>query len=187
MPEPSPSKAGLAIGAMFFAFFGAIWLVWWCIQAYGASPGILALIAAGGGVIFVLALRQLSRHRVALAAQADSPATQRLRRIFKVLNIAQWLVIFAIVLILANTGRSVWIPASIIFVVGLHFLPLAALFGYRWHYVTGSALVLLAVTYPFVSRGGPANPVGQLGTGLILWASALGALVANPSVERTAS
>jgi hypothetical protein len=37
-------------------------------------------------------------------------------------------------------------------------------------------VILLALIYPFMAAGGPAEPVGCLGAGLILWLSALLAL-----------
>jgi hypothetical protein len=41
------------------------------------------------------------------------------------------------------------------FIVGLHFFPLAKLFRHKAHYITGAALVALAVGYPFMTAGGP--------------------------------
>jgi hypothetical protein len=178
MSQQSATKAGRAIGAMFLAFFGSGWLIAWCMQAFGASIGILTSIVAGGFAIFFIALRQFRKHRAALYAQAN-PEHKRTRRIFKALNIAQWVSIAIIAVVLSNTGNSKWIPAAIIFVVGLHFLPLAAVFRYRWHYITGSALILLALMYPFLSSAGPASPSGLFGAGVILWVSALWALTAR--------
>ena len=48
---------------------------------------------------------------------------------------------------------------------------------HRPHYATGVALMLAAAAYPFITAGGPANPVGCPAAGLILWASAARALV----------
>jgi len=169
----SSEQAGRAIGAMFFAFFGAAWLAWWSLEQFDGSAQILAGIGAGGIAIFLLALRQFRQNRSALAAQADSPFSRRAKRVFNLVNAGQWVAIFAAVLVLANTGHPEWIRVAIIFIVGAHFLPLAAVFRYRWHYVTGGALVLLAVAYPFLTPAGPLNPIGLLGAGLILWASAV--------------
>jgi hypothetical protein len=63
-----------------------------------------------------------------------------------------------------------------ILVVGVHFLALVPVFHRSSHVATGAALIVLAVAYPLLATGGPDNPVGLLGTGLILWASALWAL-----------
>jgi hypothetical protein len=72
----------------------------------------------------------------------------------------------------------------IIAVVGLHFLPLAAVMRYRPHYVSGLTMLLLATVFPFVAHGGPRSGMGPLGAGLILWASAIFALTAGSPRER---
>ena len=64
-------------------------------------------------------------------------------------------------------------------VVGLHFVPLAYVFRYPPHYVLAAALVGYAAAYPQVAAGGPADPVGFLGAGLLLWGSALWSLRAS--------
>ena len=60
-------------------------------------------------------------------------------------------------------------------IVGLHFLPLARLFSESKtnNFITGSALVAVALIYPFVAAGGSQSPWGPLVAGLILWTSAL--------------
>jgi len=78
--------------------------------------------------------------------------------------------------VLNLSGHWQWIIPSIILIVGIHFFPLAVLFKYRRHYFTGAAMVLVAALYPFLSKDGAASLVGCLGAGLILWASAVGAL-----------
>ena len=59
----------------------------------------------------------------------------------------------------------------------MHFLPLAGVFGYRPHYLTEAALLLLAVVYPLLAPGGPVSSVGPLGAGGVLWLNAAWALV----------
>jgi hypothetical protein len=70
-----------------------------------------------------------------------------------------------------------WIIPSIILIVGIHFFPLAVAFQVPRHYATGAAMTLLAIFYPLMSSAGPTSPVGCLGAGIILWASAVVALV----------
>jgi hypothetical protein len=60
--------------------------------------------------------------------------------------------------------------------VGAHFFPLAVVFQVPRHYLTGTALVLWALIYPCLMRSGPLHPIGCLGAGIILWASAAAAL-----------
>lgn len=62
-------------------------------------------------------------------------------------------------------------------IIGLHFFPLAKAFGNPLLNFTGGALIALAIGYPFIAPGGAANPVGCLGGGVILWASAICSLV----------
>jgi hypothetical protein len=169
----SAEKAGRAIGAMFFAFFGAAWLAWWCLERFGVAPEILAAIGAGAIAIFLRALWQFRQNRAALAAEAETPEAKSARKLFSLVNAGQWIAVFVVALVLALTGHPEWIRVAIMFIVGVHFLPLAAAFRYRWHYATGGALILLSVVYPFATATGPLNPVGLLGAGLILWAAAL--------------
>lgn len=181
-PNIAAEKAGRAIGSMLFAFFGALWLVWWCLEFVGVAPAVLAAIGVGAVAIFLLALRQLREHKWALAEVANSPETLRGRKIFNWVNGGQWVAVFIAATILVNTGHPEWIRAAIIFIVGAHFLPLAATFRYRWHYVTGGALIALALVYPFLTPAGPLNPVGLFGAGAILWFSALvGVLTGRPA------
>lgn len=165
------TRALRAIGAIFFAVFGSVWLEIWAIESTHSvtTEGVIALLAI---VLTFAAYSVYRRYAAELGSRPDTPNSRRVKRVFHVVNTAQWLVIFTGVLMLAHRGLDAWIVPMIIFVIGLHFLPLAFIFSNRPHYVTGSALLLLALTYPFISPLGPADTIGQLGAGLILWASA---------------
>jgi hypothetical protein len=177
MSDPSAARAGSAIGAMFFSVFGGVWLVMWSLQAYGVMPVLLALIAAGAIGLFLGALRQFRHNRSAHAAEANTPESKRTSRIFNIVNAIQWTMVFIAANVLNNMGYKEWFVPVLIFIVGAHFLPLAAAFKARRHYFIGAAMILLALIYPFVAPGGPSNPVGCLGAGLILWAGAFSALI----------
>ena len=177
MSEQSASRASAAIGSMIFSVFGSGWLIAWSLKAFGRRPLLWALIGALGLGVFLAALRQFKRNQAAHAAEADSPESKRVGKVFNLVNLAQGVAIFVAVNVANNLGHPEWFIPAFIFIVGAHFLPLAAVFKALRHYVTGSALILLAVLYPLVATGGPANPVGCLGTGLILWASALTGLL----------
>lgn len=81
-----------------------------------------------------------------------------------------------------RTGAGVTVFAGIA-LLGLALLAMAYL-RYRRarcvsgasHVVLAAALVGFALAYPQLASGGPADPVGFLGTGLMLWANALWAL-----------
>lgn len=164
-------RARRATGAMFFAFFGGVWLEGWAI--FSARPLAFNIIIGVLALAFTwLAFATYRRYAADLAAQPKTPQGKRIARIFHMINAGQWVLIFILANLLGNYGLNVWVLPMVIFVVGLHFLPLARLFSAPPHYVTGAAMMALAVIYPFVARGGPADAVGAFGAGLILWASA---------------
>lgn len=177
MPMQSAVKARSAIGAMFFSCFGAAWLVLWCRALFPLNVALLLLPIAGGCALLALAMRQLRKNKDAHAAEADSPEQKRAGRIFNIVNAGQWILIILLMNVLNNTGLNAWVFPMAIFVIGAHFLPLAVVFKNRRHYATGIVMTLFAAIYPFVASGGPDSPVGLLGAGLILWASALSALL----------
>ena len=177
MSIQSASRASAAIGSMIFTVFGGAWLCAWSIKAYGMKPVLLALIALPAIAIFVFSVQQFRSNQNAHAAESGSPESKRVNRIFNIVNAAQGVAIFIAANVTANLGHKEWFIPVFIFIVGVHFLPLAGLFKARRHYVTGFAMILLAVIYPLVAKNGPSNPVGCLGTGLILWASAISGLL----------
>ena len=170
------AKAGRAIGAMFFSVFGGIWLGLWAYDKYPGSAGALLIVASAAAALLAAAYRVYKVNSPALKALAQTPESRRKSRLFNLVNSVQWGVIFLVALVLSQIGYTKWILPMVILIVGLHFLPLARLFSYRPHYLTGAALILLACVYPFVANDGPASAVGAFGAGLILWLSAVWAI-----------
>ena len=173
----SANRAMRATGAMFFSGFGGAWLALWVYKLFGFMPIPMAVIAALTALLLFYAHRVYRLHEAALKSEAESPKRKAANRIFNIINIAQWVLVSVLGIGMANVGLSSWFIPAVILVIGLHFLPLAHVFEYRPHYVTGFALIVLALAYPQFALGGPEDPVGCLGTGLILWSSAIGGLV----------
>lgn len=172
-----------AIGAMFFSIFGGAWLAFWSRSAYQGNAGALVLIGALTLALAAFAYRRYRLHKAALDAEAESPAQKKAGRAFNIINMMQWVLIIVGANGLARVGLSSWIVPLAILVIGLHFLPLAHIFSYRAHYYTGAALVLLALVYPYLAHDGPADPIGCFFAGVILWASALRALLVRPAAQ----
>jgi len=164
------------MGAMFFAVFGGMWLGLWAHSEYPDSVGTLLAIAAVAAALLVAAYLVYKANSLALKALAQTPERLRKSRMFNLVNAGQWGVIVVVALALSQIGYARWIWPVIVLIIGLHFLPLARLFAYRPHYLTGTALILLACVYPFVAPEGPESAVGALGAGLILWLSAVWAI-----------
>ena len=172
-------RASRAVGAMFFSLFGGAWIVLWSYRAYGFNLGLVALIALAALGQFAWALATYNKNKGAVADDSD-PTKKKAEKVFHIVNAAQWGLILVVGNVLNNTGHGNWVLASAIIIVGLHFLPLAHVFRYPVHYVTGLALVAWGAGYPLVMTQGAASPVGCLGAGLLLWASAITGLTIRP-------
>ncbi|MFZ0827074.1 MAG: hypothetical protein WAO02_06600, partial [Verrucomicrobiia bacterium] len=173
----SAASASRAIGAMFFIVNGGAWLAVAVLKGYGLSLAPLLTIMAFTLLLFLIALRRFRANRGAHAAEANSPEKKRAGRIFNAVNAIQWSLVFVASIVLILLRHSEWIIPSIILIVGIHFFPLAVAFKVPRHYATGAAMTLLAIFYPLLSSAGPSSPAGCLGAGIILWASAVVALV----------
>lgn len=172
--QSNPLFAKRAAGAMFLSFFGTAWALWWALHA--ASDNVLrcAMVLCLGGALFGRAWTVYCAHRDALAA--DDAAKRQTDRRFRQINTAEWLLIIVSANVLINLGKPEWVVVSIMFIVGLHFIPLAFLFRHKAHHILGVALMGWALLYPALLTHGPADVLGCLGAGLILWTSALHSL-----------
>lgn len=175
-PQISLARRSRAVGAMFFALFGGAWLLLWNARNAPARHWVYGVIGAGALAIFLVARARYRRFDARAAAATETPAQRGRQRWFHIINATQWVLILVVGNVLANLGLGAWVIAAVILIIGLHFLPLAPLFGNRALYLTGAAFVLLALIYPWAAPGGPSDPVGCLGAGLILWVSALSSL-----------
>jgi 4-hydroxybenzoate polyprenyltransferase len=125
----------------------------------------LALIAAG----LVLAAVHLLGQAKRLPREAENP---RIMKAFHWVNGTQWVVCFVLATILGRMHHDVYIVPAIACIVGLHLFPLAKLFRYSMHYLTGAAMVLWAVGAMVVVPSDRVQGITALGAGVILWLSA---------------
>ncbi|XKK58626.1 hypothetical protein HFP71_20585 [Streptomyces sp. ARC32] len=109
-------------GVGFLALFG---LGWWLLatSAFDSTARLVEVVAGCAVTVgLMLAARRL------LPASAGGPFPADRRRRFHQINGLQWLLIVVIAVVCARAGSPVLIPALVAIVVGLHFLPLAAVF-----------------------------------------------------------
>ena len=172
-PLTSNRIGGRAVGALFFAGFGALWLVLalYAKQWLTVDSGIA--VACGAGLLVFGALALLRRAR-ALPTEPENPA---LGRAFRRINIFQWIAVAVVAFTFARLHIDAYVISAITAIVGLHMLPLARLFHYPMHYATGTSLILWATVsaldFPIDAMQGST----ALGTGIILWLSALGTIL----------
>jgi hypothetical protein len=183
-PGAKPQAAahrGRGIGVMFFAFFGSWWMGIGLTALYGTNAAVIAAVATVGLSLLLAGWRRSQTEaRTAMHEAHDEPLEAHQSRVFRTVNIAQWLCIVALLAVLNMAHHAEWIVPGIMLIVGVHFFPLAKLFRYRLHYLTGTALTALAASYPFFSAEGPQSPVGPIGAGLILWLAAAVMLADRP-------
>jgi hypothetical protein len=177
-----------AIGAMFLFPFGGAWLAYYVFRVSGWNVAALVVVTLATVGLFALAYSRYKKHHLALKAESPSPAQKKADKLFNIINASQWIAIFIVGNVLNNVGLFRWFVPCIMLIVGLHFIPLARILRNPPHYFTGAALIAAAVAYPLLTPSGPVSAIGCLLAGVILWASALRAvLAANNSFKADGS
>ncbi len=172
---------GLASSVGFLAFFGALWGSVGVGGMHGAdkpwlSLGVILAAAAlfGAGIFLRLRARRLQAEGGPTNEHTTSARTWRFRLVFAI----EMGLILAAFLISRAAGRFDLFFPAMMFIVGIHFFPLAALFGVRKYYLAGALLCALSIftvllVPPRASLGGTriAGWSVALGFGgaLILW------------------
>lgn len=168
---------GSVYGSFFFTGFGSWWL-WngwsdggpWLVTRVVLTASIaIALLLTG-----LLLLRRADRMP---SAPPDTLKRKRMYRVFGIVNLVQWLAVFAAGILLNVLHRPAYIAPAIALIVGLHLFPLARLFGYSPHFLTGTALVVWSVGCCCLLPTARLPAVVCAGSGVILLGSAAAMLV----------
>jgi len=161
--------SGRAIGSIFFACFGTGWLFLALAAKQIINPATVAGTLVGMVTLLLTAAYLLHRAR-RWPRVPDDPA---IGRAFGWVNAIQWIAIAVIAFTLGKLHLDAYTPSAVAGIVGLHLFPLARLFRYPLHHATGVLLVGWAagsaVFVPVAEMQGTA----ALGTGIILWLSAV--------------
>lgn len=173
---------GRAIGATFFACFGAGWIflalatrqslragavIWLCM--------ILLLLLGTAAWLF----RQASNFQKV----AGDPARGRK---FMWINAIQWTAVALVAGSFAHFHLDAYTTCAITAIVGLHMFPLARLFHYPLHYATGSLLMAWAGLSAWLVPVEHLLGTAAIGTGIILLLSAWVTLVLAATLARRA-
>jgi hypothetical protein len=172
--------SGRAIGSMFFAGFGTGWL----FLALAAKQLITFATVSGVllGMLFLFLtafylLRQSKRWpRV--------PADPSMRRVFAWINAIQWIGVAVVAFSFAKLHIDAYVISAITAIIGMHMFPLARLFRYPLHYATGAVLVAWAAASAILVPAEQMQGTAALGTGIILWLSAVVTLAVAVNAAR---
>jgi hypothetical protein len=174
--------SGRAIGSVFFAGFGALWIALglYAKQRFNlatASWVALDLIVLLSTAVWLL--RQAKR----FPRTPEDPARNRA---FNRINAIQWVAVAITAFAFARLHIDAYVMSAITAIVGLHMFPLARLFRYRMHYLTGVALVAWAAASAVSVPAEHLQGTTAIGTGILLWLSAFVTLVIAVTVARRA-
>lgn len=165
---------GTAIGTLFLGFFGMAWIVVSLIIAGEGSVRLYIGLGCFLAVIAAFSFPTMRRARPLLDRSKEGLARKkRIDRHFMWINIFQWGLIILTVNILANVKLANWTMPAVMFIVGVHFYPLARLFHVPMYYLTGTLMAGWAIAYPILFSAGSGDAVGGIGAGAVLWATSL--------------
>lgn len=168
---------GRATGASVMAFFGLGWLACGVTEMPVTAGRVVFAVGVAVSVTFAVLASRMSR-RAADAPRSGEPTADRKRKVgvrFGLVVVAEWVAIFVIVRVLVSTDHTEAIPALVAAAVGLHFFPLARLFGVRAYHLTGAALcasaLAAAVLAPLTSTPALWTAVPGFGSAAALYAT----------------
>lgn len=162
-PRPARSwNRGEVIGAAVLAFAGIAWFGW--AQEDPPSSWVPGLVA--GSVISALLLVALVVLLVRRRTTGGSPmADPRVRRRYWVTVMIEVVLIAAGNLLLAAVGHPEYDAAWTLFVVGVHFVPLARIFESPSLALAGAVVAVVAVAAACVGLAGDLAPSAVAGSG----------------------
>jgi len=166
--------SGMTVGAAIMFVFGMVWLFFGLYKGR-PSPGWLrmALLLAG---IMLAAWIGVTIHRFRHVSERATPITaeqvatgRHIGRRFGWITAMEGAAIILSVVILNAVRRPEFILSLIAVIVGLHFFPLASLFGSPIFYGTGILGCATGVKGFFISETKLRTSIVGLSFGLLLW------------------
>ena len=164
--------SGRATGVLFFSGFGSLWLFNGLTAMHRLSEiGVVAILTIAVALIFP-ALRLLQMASKTIPSIPESPAALAKKREFYRVNAIQWIAIVAAVFLFNLLHRPEFLAPVIAFIVGMHLFPLAKLFNYPAHNITGTLLVLWSTAIVALLPDADLPSMGAIGAAVILLGSA---------------
>jgi hypothetical protein len=172
--------SGRAIGSMFFAGFGAVWLLLALAAKQWIGFATVSGVMLGMSILFLAALYLLRLSKRWPRVPDDSA----IGRAFGWINAIQWTAVAIVAVSFTKLHIDAYVISAIAAIVGLHMFPLARLFHYPLHYGTGTLLVVWAVASATLAPVEQMQGTAALGTGIILWLSAVVTLALGVNAAR---
>ena len=189
---------GIIMGASIMTGFGALWALSSAVGAAGSASTLMLVVVLAVVASLIVAIVHLWQQSGALPSfrSSDEGAYwQKTGKWFGLVFTIEVLAIFVASRLLSLSAHTLLIPSVIALIVGLHFLPLAALFRVGVYYGTGAVMSLLAlvciVALVLGVHLGEASLVAWssivgMGSAVILWGTALWIVVQGHQLLRQA-
>jgi hypothetical protein len=178
----SKKKFESVLNGLFFMIIStAIWTVIGETALKGRDHwiiGILFTLIVFSFIVFYIKFNTAVKKLSEEPAVIDSEEKSKSKR-FIIIFIAEGLAIFIIKNVLANTGHDNWFIPSFALIVGLHFFPLAKVFGRNFDYFMATFVCLVAIIgFLLTIKGFPTYEVTPLvSTGCALTTTAYGIMM----------
>ena len=171
-------------------FFGGLWLL---LGLYGGRVSARSLrlgfllagmtLAACIGIMVRRSRRQSSGSAPPSAEQVA--VSQQTGRRFGWITAIEGGAIFLTIVLLNAVHRPQFIAPVIAIIVGLHFFPLASVFGAHLYYATGSLGCMIGIVGLLISDSALRTSFVGLSFGSLLWLTVAAVLVKCFSISRT--
>ena len=173
--EMGGATFGRGMAAIITTAFGSIWLPWGFSVLQGLPAAVWVgyfSVAAALMAFAVIAVRR-GRKMMRVHGGLRNDFWQKRRKAFGIVTLLE-VVGCIIVVVLANVFRRPdWVAVGISLVVGLHFLPLGRIFGFASYYWVGTLIVVWDILSITALKSWNLTASAAIGTGLILWATAI--------------
>lgn len=187
-PIPRALIQGYMSGALLLTFFGALWALL-TMSAFTAQQRVLlvAVVVIVASMLAYAAIRLLraAQHLPQPVAPDASAQGRTVGKWYALIVGSEFVAIALASILLGRAHDDQLIPLVVALIVGIHFLPLAALFHVPVYYLTGVCMIVLAGCgliglFFDLTLGGPYvwSMVIGLGNTLILWSTTLYLLTA---------
>ena len=162
---------GMATGAIFMTLFGVVWMLWGIRLL--RLPARLSLALTMAAIVVAGSLLAVELARLAQPSTAGGQIRWHdVRSRFVLIDLLQFAAITVAVSVCLRWRRRDLLPIAISILVGIHFIPLADLFGFSPYYAVAAALILLNLC-ALMLRSPVREATCCFGTGCILWLSSI--------------
>lgn len=169
---------GRATGAGVMAFFGLGWMACGVTDMPVTASRVVFAVGVAVSITFAVLGARLGRGAANAPTTDTEPTAAGKKKVgvrFALVVVAEWVAIFVIARVLVSTDHAEAIPAFVAAVVGIHFFPLASLFGVRAYHLTGAAMCTSAgagaVLAPLTSTDALWTSVPGFGSAAALYAT----------------